>query len=272
MERLDDTEIKKRLLDLLCAFDIICRENGLRYSLAYGTLLGAIRHKGFIPWDDDIDVLMPQDDYVRFLALPCFRNQDLDSPVVLYEIDNVCTRNLRYLYPFAKLVDGRTVIKSDCFREVGGIWMDIFPVTGLPAGDSGIRKHFARMKRNHLRLAAAHRYRELGQCSPITLLKQIRCNFYYAIHKWLVKRMKKTAFGIPYANSDEAAVSMWNYGMKERMPREYFDGFVKVEFEGKEFFGLKRHDDYLKKLYGEWRRFPPEDQRVAHHYYEALRK
>lgn len=269
---LNDIELKTRLVDLLYKFHVICLQNKLRYSLAYGTLLGAVRHKGFIPWDDDIDVLMPQDDYIKFLNLPEFHNQDLDSDCVLYEINNDSTVHISYLYPFAKLVDGKTYIISDFFREVGGIWIDIFPVTGLPTSQQDVKQHFSEMGKLHLQLSAAHRYRKLRQCGPVTFLKQIRCNYYHCIHKKLVYKMKKKAFDIPYENSREVAVSIWNYGLKEKMPKEYFDELIKLEFEGKEFYGLKHYDDYLTRLYGDWRKLPPKEQRVAHHYYRAFMK
>jgi lipopolysaccharide cholinephosphotransferase len=271
---LNNDELKKRLVELLVKFDEICKINGLRYSLAYGTLLGAVRHEGFIPWDDDIDVIMPQNDYMKFLDLPQFKKQSLDQECVLYEVNNnvLISAGIPYMYPFAKLIDGKTYIKSDVFREVGGIWIDIFPVTGLPSEQLEIERHFNSMKRWRLQLAAAHRYRKLSKCSPISLLKQLRCNYYNLVHEKIVENMKAKAFHIPYDNSENVAVSIWNYGIREKMPRRYFDKFIDVKFEGKVFCGLEEYDFYLTKIYGNWRKVPPENQRIAHHYFNAFLK
>lgn len=269
---LSDAEIKERLVKLLCEFDRICKDNNLQYSLAYGTLIGAMRHKGFIPWDDDIDVIMPQDDYIKLLNLSCFADQHMDSPYILYEVDNSLMQNVGYMYPFAKFMDGKTYIISPYFREVGGLWIDIFPLTGLPNNEKKIKEHFDKMGKLHLQLAAAHRYRKLTECNPIVFLKQLRCNYYNMIHKTLVKKMKDDVFSIPYKNCDKVAVSIWNYGIKEMMPMEFFEDYIEVEFEGHKFAGLKRYDEYLTHLYGDWRKLPPAEQRVAHHHYKAYTK
>lgn len=269
---LNDIEIKNRLVVLLRRFDDICEKNGLRYSLGYGTLIGAMRHKGFIPWDDDIDVIMPQDDYIKFLELACFRQQDSNSKVILYEPDNKSIQYVNYCYPFAKLIDNETYITSDFFREIGGLWIDIFPITGLPGNKNEIESLFNVQYSLHRKLAAAHRYRNLKTCSPVVFFKQVRCNYYFKMHKQLVKEMKSLSFSYPFNLSENVANSIWGYGKKEIMPRKWFEEYIDIEFEGHVFKGLRCYNEFLYQIYGDWDKMPPEDKRIAHHYYKAFLK
>lgn len=272
MIKLNEKEIKERLVNLLCRFDAICKENELKYSLGYGTLLGAARHKGFIPWDDDIDIIMPQDDYLRLLKLNCFKNQDFNSDCVLYEIDNASINKCKYLYPFAKLVDGTTYIKANSFREIGGLWIDIFPITGLPSNEKSIKHLFKKIDKMHLQLAAAHRFRDLKKCSVIDFMKQIRCNFYYLVSHWIVRKMKKLAFSYSYNQNINVANTIWGYGIKEVVSKDLFNEFIEIEFEGKRFLSLKLYDQFLTTIYENWHQLPPKEKRVAHHYYNAYLK
>ena len=119
------SEIKKIELDILRAFRSFCEKNSLRYFLAYGTLLGAVRHGGFIPWDDDIDVAMPRTDYERFLKE--FRDER-------YEVYDLSKKG--YFYPFAKLCDTTTVlIEEMSVKNSIGVYIDIFPMDGIADND-----------------------------------------------------------------------------------------------------------------------------------------
>ena len=129
MRRITDEEYKQIVLDILLRIDHLCKHNNLRYMISYGTLLGAVRHQGFIPWDDDIDIVMPRKDY------------DLLCKVV-----NKSDCNLRFLcpetsedtiYPYGKICDIRTKLKESNFIEVEGYgaYVDVFPLDYLPDSD-----------------------------------------------------------------------------------------------------------------------------------------
>ena len=128
MKQLTLEEVKQVELEILLVFDRVCRENGLKYSMCAGTLLGAVRHQGFIPWDDDIDLCMPRPDYEKlirlsregklfpeYLKLACFEEGTLDSP-------------------YMKIMDTRTRIREENYtqQDVKSLWIDVFPVDGLP--------------------------------------------------------------------------------------------------------------------------------------------
>ena len=118
MKKITPEEIKKIQLDLLIQFAEFCKKNNLYYCLAYGTLLGAIRHKGFIPWDDDIDVIMPRPDYEKFCKLVAEKK-------IATSLQNNST------YPFVKIIDTRTLVRERfAQKEEVGIWIDVFVLDG----------------------------------------------------------------------------------------------------------------------------------------------
>ena len=130
MRKLTTHEVQKIEYDILVTFDQFCEANHLTYMLAGGTLLGAIRHHGFIPWDDDIDVIMPRNDYDRLLQLP---KTVIGNEQKKYEIWH--WKNSGSHYPFIKIVDPDTYVKTDYIRqkrEIPHIWIDVFPLDGNP--------------------------------------------------------------------------------------------------------------------------------------------
>ena len=133
MRKLNLDEIKKTELDILLELQKVCDAHGLRLYLAGGSLLGAIRHKGFIPWDDDIDVCMPRPDYMKLIHL----EDEFSKHLKL-----VCYENGTDSYPFMKLIDTRTKVKEKYMQEdaSSSLWVDILPVDGLPDKEEEIEK------------------------------------------------------------------------------------------------------------------------------------
>ena len=130
--RLAPAEIKSLQMEILCSIHNFCVNNNIRYSLAYGTLLGAIRHKGYIPWDDDVDILMPRPDYEKFLKL--YPGYNKNHTVQTYINDD------SYYLAFAKVYDNRTELIV--FPTRTGVFVDIFPVDGLPDSVELSRRYY----------------------------------------------------------------------------------------------------------------------------------
>lgn len=130
-------EMQKYVANILKQFDAFCNENGLTYFVGYGTLLGAIRHDGFIPWDDDIDIMMPRGDYEKLLTYAALDN------VGRYEIISRMNRK-NWPYPLAKCVDSNTELEETNFNSGRlGVYIDLFPLDGLPSGNIKRKIHMA---------------------------------------------------------------------------------------------------------------------------------
>lgn len=270
-KKLNESEIKDVLLGILNYFDSVCKKNDIHYSLGYGTLIGAARHKGFIPWDDDIDVIVPQDDYLRLLKLPEF-NGVTQSRYLLHTFETEEKFNERYSYPFAKLMDEETSAEYIRTKDVGGAFIDVFPVTGLPKGQKAIEKHFDILAKNRMGIYIGNRRDADLKMTPKLALKEIRRLFYALMYKRYIKNLVSESFAFKFNESDKVAVSVWNYGIKEVIPRRLFDEYDELLFEGKKYSVIKNYDEYLRSIYGNWRELPPIDQQVSHHEYHLYYK
>ena len=261
MKKLTLDEIKKNQLEILLAYDKFCKENNLTYFLCGGTLLGAVRHKGFIPWDDDIDVFMPRPDYEKFLELTSFNpikeNIYTCSPYpCLKKID----------YPFIKLLDMTTkVSETGRPKQFMAIWIDVFPVDGISDDINSVKKlvnKLAKLRRWFCScsqdFSAAKNFLNLLKRLIPTLILRI-----YGVNK-LCRKLDSLCKTNPYKNAKNIAGLVWGYGMKECMSKDELKSSVDVQFEGHTFPAPVGWDTYLRNLYGDYMQLPPEDKRVCH--------
>ena len=139
-KKLNSDEVKKIELQLLLKFDELCKKHDLQYSLCGGTLLGAIRHKGFIPWDDDIDVMMPRDDFEKLLKLEKTQASDQVEKLVSW-------KSGKSIYPFIKMINTKTVLKEKYLDKeyTTGVWIDIFPIDGMPEDQKIVDKKYKKV-------------------------------------------------------------------------------------------------------------------------------
>lgn len=138
MRKLTVEEYKACVLNVLEKIDYVCRENGYTYMICYGTLLGAVRHKGFIPWDDDIDIVMPREDYYKL------GSYIIEHPELELNYIDISNRNDTFYY-CAKVCDSKTIVKEGRYRELKGYgaFVDIFPLDYLPE-DKKERERYCR--------------------------------------------------------------------------------------------------------------------------------
>ena len=248
-------------LEILEATADFCEKNGLKYLLAYGTLLGAIRHKGFIPWDDDIDIMMPRQDYEKLLQLW----QDDDRYQVLE-----CRKNRDYPYQFAKvcMADTYMVEKDVTVSYDMGLYIDIFPCDEVP---SDPRKTGAMVKH----LARLEKMRMYSMSPQEKLLRgDSRWNLDRKLLFWILKgvgphklslKIDRIARRFQNGGNVYGGFLSTRYPRREVQPLTNFGETVMLEFEGKQFRAPAAYDAVLRLLYGDYMEFPPEEERVLKH-------
>lgn len=262
--RLIDTEESKRIqLEILDGVDRFCRERGLRYSLAYGTLIGAVRHKGFIPWDDDIDLMMPRPDCEIFRKE--FKGDGLYL-VDLAERDD-CVET------FVKVCkEGTVMVDKNFGRELWGVNIDVFPVDGAPT--TGLSEHYASLDRIRTKLfQICPYYKSVKQGRFPLLLKYVlkRVRYYYpgsfmSLKRKLVEGQK----ALPYESSEIVGVYFASERTRTFMEKQIYETIGVLPFEGKEYPAILAYDRYLSRLYGDYMQLPPVEKRVSHHAYDSF--
>lgn len=259
-------EIKDILVEELENLHEFCNNNGIRYYLSGGTLLGAIRHQGFIPWDDDIDLIMPRSDYMRFIELTKHGMGEN------YRVFSSYTNN-HHVYPFIKVCDKRTKLREFRHKNADGmgVFIDIFPMDGISDEQTVADKQLTKILflRTCLKYACTSVFTStnflltLPRLIIIGLCKAVGCNR-------IIRLIETLAVSSDFDTSDMAAVLVWGYKQKERIPRSIFEPQVLVKFENKSFYTTSGYDTYLSNLYGDYRMLPPEAKRIRKHDYEVV--
>lgn len=260
-------ESKKIQTEILAYLDKICRVHDIKYSLAYGTLLGAVRHKAHIPWDDDIDIMLYRDQYDKLMKVLAE-----DANYKLVKIDSS-----KYYLAYAKLCDKRTFLSEDGYPLIErlGVFVDIFPMDNIP--DKPFIR-FLYVKKMYL----------LDRLRYTSVLRQyyLSTNFFKSLVKFVlytplaicskIMGTKKVLLITDRAMQKYNNIKTTNcghlpnkFGYKEVFPIEWFNNFTELEFEGKMFFVIAEYDKYLKLLYGNYMQLPPENKRVSNHVFTA---
>ena len=259
----DICELQKIEFGILLDIDHFCRERGIRYFLCGGTLLGAIRHKGFIPWDDDIDIGMLRPDYERFLKEFTWPERSL----VWHGNDPT------YFFPFAKVLDDRTLLLDNDFPNNRiGVFVDVFPFDETNANPASWKRSVLRMEWFN-KVLALRNIRLFRKGRPLwnQLLVFFRAPLRLFPNRMLLAWHARLNSRPPKTNKRKiACFSTTNvYGVKDVHPHEAFDGNVAVEFGGTAFPAMKGWHVYLTDLYGDYTRLPPEEKRISHHNFRA---
>ncbi len=269
MESLTLKEIQEIELNLLLAFDLTCQQNNLRYSLGGGSLLGAIRHKGFIPWDDDVDVMMPRPDYEKFLRISKKRKMGFD----LITYDTV----KGYNGLFAKIWDTSTLIKDDLMNmafEIG-VNIDVFPIDGLGNSEQEALKIFKKTAWNREMLNAVLWKKFFRSKTHSILVEPIRLTMFvlsrFVNPKKLLRKVDEENLRHPFEQSSYAGCICGSYREQEIMTKKTFEDYIELEFEGHKLKGIQNYDEYLRKHYNKYLELPPKDKQETHHTYKAYR-
>lgn len=239
-----------------------CVENDIKYSLAYGTLIGAIRHKGFIPWDDDIDIIMSRKDYNRFISL--YQNS---SKYKLF-----CHEHKNNYTTYARVCDmTETYVRTwaPMATEEFGVWVDIFPMDYVDDDmERGIKKNKELIRLNHKIFQRRSTMASLEYYGKKRILKQMikkvlfRKNIHELIDEYISKSLTHT--NNSHSHVGVLCVSVWWSEKNEYFPVDIINNFISVPFEDTKFYALKEFDNYLSSLYGNYMELPPEEKRKGH--------
>ncbi|MBQ3513270.1 MAG: LicD family protein [Lachnospiraceae bacterium] len=250
--------IQKIDLEMLVEVDRICRKYRIRYSLDGGTLLGAVRHKGFIPWDDDADVIMLRKEYRKFQKA-CKKELD-QSRFFLQDYQT----DPEYRWGYAKIRRKNTEyirLGQEHLKQKGGVCIDIFVADNVPDQKVARNIHYffcyCIRKTMYAPLGAKNEKNSLLRMwyvllnrIPIKIVFRARNILAYHSNKKRTKLISHYTF--PYPKSCK-------YGL----PRACFDKFIELEFEGRKFQAFKDYHTYLSMHYGEYMKLPPKDKRVC---------
>jgi len=260
MEQYDVKEMQRHLLEMLKEIHRVLTEHGLRYYLVGGTALGAVRHKGFIPWDDDADIGMPRPDYEQFLRcakdwLPphYFLRSHVSDP--------------EYPFYYAKMEDLRTTIVEGPARPfVGGVFVDVFPIDGAPSSKKKLLRRQRQFKRYHKLLHFLHRDpykhgRGAGCWWPL-LLRRLYTR------REVVEKLNRKISSCGYEDAVTVGVFSPNYITFNDREKVYGKGSL-VRFEDTELFTLSDPDTYLRTQYGDYMQVPPPEKRIQHNFLEV---
>ena len=260
------TELQSRLVDMMVWYHDFCEKNNLRYYIIAGTMLGAVRHGGFIPWDDDIDVGMPRSDYERLRKL--VSTQEKGKYVFEYP-----SGSKSYPFLWAKLFDTTTtMIEKQRDKVKRGIYIDIFPIDGIGNTREEAIKNFQPIKK---KLA-------LNSMVSCAILKRRKWNKNFAIVLGRIIspifvdrcKLKVNLDQLCQKHNFEDCEFVCNLmgGSNERgiVKKEYFGNPTKIKFEQITVYGLENPDMYLKSLYGNYKELPPVEKRVSLHDTECL--
>ena len=260
MKNINLDELKKIQLDVLQAIHEFCIEENIKYSLGCGSMLGMIRHRGYIPWDDDIDIYLLRTDYDKLISKFPVKYKEI------YDIDSL-ERNPHCERAYAKAYDTRTIVEEKAeYKCKIGVNIDIYPIDKVP-DDFDEWKRYNRMRRFIQRLYE---------------LKVIKINKSRKFYKTIVILLGKllllpisrrclagfiNSFAQKYNNTDSNKVFECVQGMLQKRPFEHslFEKLKLMPFEDRIFCGFEDYDKYLSNAYGNYMKLPPLEKRVAHH-------
>lgn len=263
MKELTIEERHETLLNLLKVFDSFCRKNNLKYSMGEGTMIGTMRHHGFIPWDDDIDIIMLRDEYNKFVDL---YDKSEKGRYGWFTIK----KGGHWWECYSRITDPDTIIYYSGHPYIHGQWITILPIDNYPDDDKEWDRMFKQMKWHVLmcRLKNSkwdpdgnwlHEFAKLivRKVLPVSLYRQAKARE-NILSKYKDVKTKRRGF-----------MSRW-----EHQPwvcsSEAFDGYIEAEFEGLSVMVFKGYDEYLRCQYGDWTKLPPKEKQIGSHFNQVF--
>lgn len=251
---LNSAQVQEFQLDILRFVKKVCKEHHLRYYMCGGTLLGAVRHGGYIPWDDDIDLAMPLPDYKKFIQI--ILNDDRYVPLSQY------TNQDNYFNFFMRILDSTTVMKfwEYPFLMTTGVSIDIFPLFGIPEKREDIDYFYNKIRKINEQYINSF----IENINENEEIKEHR----RFLHKEIIKLMEVYEFD----KSTNIGYLLSKYKEKEIMPRSIYEKSILLDFEGEKFSAAGGYQEYLTILFHDYMQLPPEKDRFNTHSYKAFKR
>lgn len=264
-------ELRKKwnecITDVLSFFINLCQQYNLRYFIAYGSAIGAIRHKGIIPWDDDIDVVMPRPDFERLKDICATINMGKYELLDPYNTPN-------YYLPFAKMCNRETtLLESEEFHCVIGMFIDIFVYEGMSSDINVARQYLKQYRKYMNRLTVVSSYYPWSKIKA----KLKRGEIKDLIHYWLLglnrgyfrkrflSKLHSIIHAFDYDISETIIKYPAGYGEKEVIPKSMIEDSIEVPFENLKVSIQKEYDALLRRYFGDYMQFPPEEEQHSKH-------
>ena len=257
MASYDIETLHAHILKILLAVDGVCRQHGIRYFCWAGTMLGAVRHQGFIPWDDDMDVCMPRPDYDRFME---HAHEWLPDP-----LEALCIETCpNYPGGFGKVVDSSTTLIERAHTDyVAGIYIDVFPIDGISKHRLARRWAVARYKALDKLLYFIHRdpykHGHGMKAWPVLLIQRL------FTQEWARRQLRAAYLAYDYDKSEY--VLDYDDGLRGIIAKRVLGTPKPVVFEGHEVMGVEHADEYLRTKYGDYMVVPPHDHQRQHNFF-----
>ena len=262
-------EVQNVMLEMILYIDKICREKDIKYSLFYGSLLGAIRHEGFIPWDDDFDIILTRENYEKLLA---HLRADTKSSYYLGEIENGAIYDMRCVKLYHKNYYAKSINPYDAVNKEFSIAIDIFVLHKLPENGKELYLIDLINSLKDLRKTDLSSYYKSGKkkrniYKAILLFPRTIYYKFFVTRARLLKRLRELEIKYENEEAKECGVAVYYPGRKLReiYNKEYFENYVDISFCGHKLMCIKEYDTVLRMIYDDYLTPPPEEQRKMHY-------
>ena len=263
MKQIDSKTLKEIDVATMTDIDRVCKKHNINYTMIGGTLIGAIRHKGFIPWDGDIDIAMKRCDYEKFIDI--YSKEKGEN----YRILNN-KLNPEYYYQFSRVVDTRTEVEEFAMKPINGlgIFIDVFPI-------DNINSKFIKLKLAVISFFVKGLAFKTTKCThngKSKIKNIIKSLIYNKNYQYYFDKVQEYSQKENNKKCDKAGVLVCGTGEKDIFYKELFDEYTYLTFEDKEFMAIKDYEYFLKHRFGDYMKLPPKEEQVDHHTMSAYWK
>ena len=264
MEKLNLQQIQQEELNMLKDIIEFLKKHNIKYYICGGTAIGAIRHKGFIPWDDDIDIMMPRPDFEKFQKFVKDNEKKLNDylEVISYDLGNMS-------FPLCKVEKKNLILDEVCVQEDNQkyLWIDVFPIDGFPESEEESKKFYKKVLRMRklVIISCSNKKHLIHYCKrKIYIIPKLIMRFFLKnIKEKIAEKYSNFVKKYNYENSKYVGAVVWGYGPQERLLKEKIKDF-KASFEWLEVNLMECYDEYLTNLYGDYMQLPPIEKRFNH--------